>query len=233
MGRRRRVVAFAVLPLWYMLVSASTRSPPGRDRAGGRSAFSLDSYRFLASSVFGFYPDPGAQPAALGGHDAGQPGHRDPGGVRLARLPVPASAQILAVMLAFAFFPGIVCWCRYQVFADGLARPARRHRPRPAELHAAAGGLVPRLRVPRRAGRGRGGRPGRRGRPSRADLAGGAARGPPGVAGTTALVFVASWNDFLFSSGPEPQRPERDAAGAAVQAAGASGSWAARWRPPC
>ena len=196
------VFAFTVLPLWYMLVLSVDPDPAGGDTGLWPHAFSLDNYRFLSSSVFGFYPALQRSLLLSVSTTALSLLIAVPAAYALGRLSVPGRGLILAAMLGLAFFPAIVLLVPISLALSavgGLDRLAGiglaqlsftvplavwfltyAFRQVPLEVEEAAlmdgasrAQLVLRVLLP-------------------------IAR--PGVAGTTALVFVASWNDFLFSS---------------------------------
>lgn len=196
------VVLFAVLPLWYMLVLSLDPDPAGAGTGLWPQRLSVSNYRFLSAPVFGFYPALLHSLLVSGVTTAVSLVVATPAAYALARLHVPGTARILAAMLAFAFFPGIVLLVPLSVVFSavglldrlsgiGIAQLsftvplavwfltyAFRQVPLEVEEAALVDGanrrqLVLRVLLP-------------------------VAR--PGVAGTTALVFVASWNDFLFGS---------------------------------
>ena len=196
------VVLFAALPLWYMLVMSFDPDPGGGGAGLWPQRFSFGNYRFLSAPVFAFYPALLRSVVLTTATTAVSLLVATPTAYALARLHVRGTARILAAMLAFAFFPGIVLVVPLsKVFSDigwldrlygiGLAQLSftvplavwfltYAFRQVPLEVEEAAlmdgasrAQLVLRVLLP-------------------------IAR--PGVAGTTALVFVASWNDFLFSS---------------------------------
>jgi multiple sugar transport system permease protein len=197
------VVAFAALPLWYMLVLSFDPDPAGSGTGLVPHAFSLGSYRFLASSVFGFYPTLARSLLLSVGTTLVSLAVAIPAAYALARLPVPGRAQILAVMLAFAFFPGIVVLVPISQILSGLGWLDRLGGIGLAQLSYTLPLAVWFLAYAFRAV------PVEVEEAARVDGAGTFALvwrvvlpvARPGVAGTTALVFVASWNDFLFSSG--------------------------------
>ena len=196
------VFAFTVLPVWYMLVLSVDPDPVGGRTGLWPHGFSLDNYRFLSSSIFGFYPALRRSLLLSVGTTALSLLIAVPAAYALGRLSVPGRGLILAAMLGLAFFPAIVLLVPISLTLSavggldrlagiGLAQLsftvplavwflsyAFRAVPREVEeaaLMDGAGTLqrVVRVIVP-------------------------IAR--PGIAGTTALVFVASWNDFIFSS---------------------------------
>jgi ABC-type glycerol-3-phosphate transport system permease component len=197
------VVVFAVLPLWVM-VSLSVDPAAGSSGNGlWPSGVSLDNYRFLSSPVFGFYPALRHSLLLSLGTTIVSLVVAVPAAYALGRLSVPGQSRILAALLALAFFPGIVVLLPMSVMFSslgwldhlagiGLAQLsftvplavwfltyAFRAVPREVEEAALVDGANARQRI------------------LRVILP--VAR--PGVAGTTAIVFVASWNDFVFSSG--------------------------------
>ena len=196
------VVAFAVLPVWIMVVLSLDPDPVGSGSTLLPSALSGVNYRTLSDPVFGFYPALGRSLLLSLGTTVVSLLVASPAAYALGRLPVPRRGQLLAAMLAFAFFPGIVVLLPMSLFfADvglldtlvgiGIAQLsftvplavwflayAFRQVPNEVEEAARVDGagvvsIIARIIVP-------------------------VAR--PGVAGTTVLVFVASWNDYVFSS---------------------------------
>lgn len=195
------MVGFAVLPLWIMLVLSLDPDPGGSGVGLWPHGLSLSNYRLLSSPVFGFFPAMTRSLAVSVGTTLVSLAVAIPTAYALARLPVPSRQRVLAAMLALAFFPGIVLLVPLSdVFSSiglldrlagiGLAQLsftvplavwfltyAFRQVPLEVEEAARIDGagtvqLVWRVALP-------------------------VAR--PGVAGTTALVFVASWNDFIFA----------------------------------
>ncbi len=197
------MVAFAVLPLWYMLVLSLNPDPAGAGAGLWPHRVSLGNYRFLASPVFGFYPALQRSVLLSAGTTAVSLLIATPAAYALGRMRVPGRGRVLAAMLALAFFPGMILLVPMSVLFSGLGWLDRlagiglaqlsftvplavwfltyAFRAVPAEVEEAA--LVDGA--------------GTRQRLLRVVLP--IAR--PGFAGTTALVFVASWNDFVFSSG--------------------------------
>lgn len=196
------VVVFAALPLWYMVVLSLDPDPAGVGAGLWPQRISLDNYRALASPAFDFYPALQNSVLLSVGTTAASLLIAVPAAHALSRLYVPARQQVLAAMLAFAFFPQIILGVPLSfIFSSigwldrlggiGLAQMsftvplavwflAHAFRQVPEEVVEAA----------RLDGAG-----------TRQVILGvilPSARA--GVAGTTALVFVASWNDFLFSS---------------------------------
>lgn len=197
------VVGFAVLPLWYMLVLSLDPDPVGSGAELIPRRLSLDNYRVLSFPIFGFYPALVRSLLLSVGTTAVSLLVATPAAYALGRMRVRGREWILAGMLALIFFPGIILLTSMGVvFTDlglldrlagiGLAQLsftvpmaiwflAYAFRQVPEEIEEAA----------------------------RVDGAGTAQRiwrillpvARPGVAGTTVLVFVASWNDFIFSSG--------------------------------
>ena len=196
------VVAFTALPLWYLVVLSLDPDPVGNGTGLWPRRLSLGNYRFLASPVFGFYPALQRSLLLAVGTTAVSLLVAIPGAYALARLSVPGTARILAAMLGFAFFPGVVLlaplskvysslgWLDH-LTAIGLAQLsftvplavwlltyAFRQVPREVEEAALMDGARTFQRIVR--------------------VVLPIAR--PGLAGTVALVFVTSWNDFLFTS---------------------------------
>ncbi len=100
------VVLFVVAPLWYMVVLSLDPDPVGGAAGMIPRRVSFDNYRLLTSDVFGVLPRAAAQPRAVGGDDPRQPADRDPCRLRPGPARVRGKELILALMLAFAFFPG-------------------------------------------------------------------------------------------------------------------------------
>jgi ABC-type glycerol-3-phosphate transport system permease component len=196
------VVAFVVVPLWYMVVLSLNPDPVGSGPSLLPKRVSLDNYRFLASPAFGFFGSLMRSVLLSVGTTAVSLLLAVPAGYALGRLGVPGRAHALVAMLGFAFFPGIVLlvplsvwFSRFgwldRLFGIGLAQLsftvplavwfvtyAFRTVPREVEDAALVDGAGTAQRIVR--------------------VVLPIAR--PGIAGTTALVFVASWNDYIFSS---------------------------------
>jgi trehalose/maltose transport system permease protein len=196
------VVVFVVLPLWYMLVMSLDPDPASHGPSLWPQALSLDNYRFLSAPVFRFYPALGRSLLLALGTTAASMLIAIPGAYALGRLAVPGQAKILAGLITLAFFPGIVLVVPLsKTFADigwldrlygiGFAQLsftlplalwflAYAFRSVPRDVEEAAmvdgAGIVSRIAL----------------------VVLPIAR--PGVAGATVIVFVASWNDFLFGS---------------------------------
>jgi ABC-type glycerol-3-phosphate transport system permease component len=194
------VVAFTALPTLYLLLMSLTRDPV----AGVWPLhLTLDNYRLLSAPVFGFYPALRHSLLLSGGTTAASLVIAVPAAYALGRLAVPFRGQIMASLLALAFFPGILLLVPLRtMLADvglfdrlagiGIAQLSftvplavwflsYAFRQVPDEVEEAAkidgAGTVRRiLRVILPIAR-------------------------PGMAATTAIVFLASWSDFLFSSG--------------------------------
>jgi multiple sugar transport system permease protein len=197
------VVLFTVLPLWVMLVlSLDPLAGGGAGDGLWPERLSLANYRFLGSPVFGFYPTLARSVALTVGTTLVSLLVALPAGYALARLSVPGVQRILVLMLGLAFFPGIVIGLPLailfedvglldQLIGIGLAQLSftvplavwfvtYAFRSVPAEVEEAAmmdgasvGQRLVRVVLP-------------------------TAR--PGIAAATIVVFVASWNDFVFSS---------------------------------
>lgn len=196
------VVLFVVAPLWYMLVLSLDPDPVGGAAGMVPQRVSLDNYRLLTSEVFGFYPALQRSLLLSVVTTAVSLLIAIPGAYALGRLDVRGRDRILALMLALAFFPGIVLVVPIaKVYADvgwldhlapiGLAQLSYTvplavwlltyaFRAVPQEVEDAA--LMDGARTLQRL--------------SRVVLP----MARAGVGGTVALVFVASWNDFLFAS---------------------------------
>ena len=197
------VVVFAVLPVWIMVVLSLDPDPVGSGSTLLPSALSGDQLPDPVRPGLRLLPGAGAQPAALAGHDGGQPAGGQPRGVRPGPAAGARRGQLLAAMLAFAFFPGIVVLLPMSLFFAGVGLLDTLVGIGIAQLSFTVPLAVWFLAYAFRHGaaRGRGGGPGRRRRRRRPSSRGSSCRSPgPGVAGTTVLVFVASWNDFVFSS---------------------------------
>lgn len=197
------VVLFTVAPLWVMVVLSLDPDPQGREGAGlWPHAVTFDNYRTLSSTAFGFFPALRHSLMVSGSVTLVSLLVAVPGAYALARLTVPHTARILVAMLAFAFFPGIVLaaplaktfadigWLDH-LFAIGIAQLSftlplavwfltYAFRAVPPDVEEA--GKVDGATVVQRM------------------LLIVLPMARPGVAGTVALVFVASWNDFIFAS---------------------------------
>lgn len=196
------VVAFAVLPLWYVLMLSLDPDPV---TAGGSllpRAVTMDNYRFLASPQVGFYPAVGRTLLLSAGTTAAAMALAVPAAYALGRLPVRGASRILPALLTLAFFPGILLLIPLRtVYRDlgwtdqlatiGLtqlsyALPiavwflAYAFREVPVELEEAA--ILDGASVLQRI----------------VGILLPIARS--GVAATVAVVFVLTWNDFLFTS---------------------------------
>ena len=197
------LVAFVALPLWIVVVLSLDPVAGGGDSIGlWPRRVSLDNFRLLTSPIYGFYTALSHSLIVSVSTTLVSLLVAIPAAYALGRLSVPGQARILAVLIGLAFFPGIVIELPLGIlFADnglldtlqGMAIAqlsftvplavwflayAFRAVPREVEEAALMDGAgtvqrVVRVIVP-------------------------IAR--PGIAGTTALVFVASWNDFIFSS---------------------------------
>jgi ABC-type glycerol-3-phosphate transport system permease component len=195
------VVAFAVLPLWYLLVLSLSPDPAGAGLWPTR--LTLDNYRLLSSPAFGFPPGLRRSILLSAGTTAVSLLIAVPAAYALARLPVPGRERLLAATIALPFFPGVLLLVPLRTGSArlgwfdhlptiGLAQLsftlplavfflayAFRHVPDEVLEAAVLDGAgtwhrILRIVLP---------------------------MARPGVAATTALVFVWSWNDFLFSSG--------------------------------
>jgi multiple sugar transport system permease protein len=196
------IVAFAALPLWYMVVLSLDRDPVGSGVGLIPKRVSFDNYRVLSQPAFGFYPALRHSLLVSVSTTVFSLAVAVPASYALAKLPVPGRDRILAVMLALIFFPGIILLTSLgvlferldlldQLFGIGIAQLSftvpmavwfvtYAFRQVPGEVEEAA----------------------------KMDGAGVARRiwhvllpmARPGVAGATVLVFVASWNDYIFGS---------------------------------
>ena len=196
------LVAFVALPLWVVVVLSLDPVAGGGDGIGlWPHRISLDNYRLLTSPLYGFYNALSHSMLVSVGTTAASLLVAIPAAYALGRMDVPGQARILAALIGLAFFPGIVIELPLGIlFADhglldtlqgmGIAQLsftvplavwflAYAFRAVPREVEEAAlmdgAGVVARIvRVILPMAR-------------------------AGVAGTTVLVFVASWNDFVFS----------------------------------
>jgi len=196
------VVGFAVLPLWYMLVLSLERDPAGSGAGLWPHSLSLGNYRFLSSPVFGFFPALRHSLLLSVGTTAVSLLIAIPAAYALGRLRVPARGWILAAMLGLAFFPGIVVLVPVSRLLASVGWLDRLGGMGLAQLSFTVPLAVWFLSYAFR------GVPVEVEEAAKVDGAGTVQRivrvilpiARPGVAGTTAIVFVASWNDFLFSS---------------------------------
>lgn len=196
------VVAFAALPLWYMVVLSLDRDPVGSGVGFIPKQLSFDNYRVLSMPAFGFYPALRHSLLVSVSTTVLSLAVAVPASYALAKLPVRGRERVLAVMLALIFFPGIVLLTSLgvlferlnlldQLWGIGIAQLSftvpmalwfvtYAFRQVPDDVEEAA----------------------------KVDGAGVARRiwhvilpmARPGVAGATVLVFVASWNDYIFGS---------------------------------
>lgn len=196
------VVAFTVLPLWYMLVLSFDPDPVGSGVGLVPQRFSFGNYQVLSLPAFGFYPALRHSLLVSVSTTVLSLAVAVPAAYALAKLPVRGRARILAAMLALIFFPGIILVTSLgltferldlldQLYGIGIAQLSftvpmavwfvtYAFRQVPAEVEEAA--KVDGANVARRIWH----------------VILPMAR--PGVAGATVLVFVASWNDFIFGS---------------------------------
>lgn len=196
------VVAFVVLPIWYMLVSSLDPDPVGAGTGLLPHRFTLDNYRFLGAPHAGFYPALARTLLLSGVTTLAALLVAVPAAYALARLSVPGARQVLVGMLTLVFFPGVLLLVPMQktfsslgwidtLPAIGLAQLSFALPLAVWFLAAAFGEVPPEVEEA-----------------AMLDGAGVLRRiagvvvpmSRPGVAATTALVFVFSWNDFLFSS---------------------------------
>jgi multiple sugar transport system permease protein len=195
------VVAFTALPILYMVLLSFDPDPVGA--AAWPPRISGVNYATLADPIFGFYPALVRSLVVAVGTTLASLVITVPGAYALARLNVPGASRLLAGMLALAFFPGVILLVTLsRLFSaiglfDQLAGISVAQlsfavplalwfityafRQVPPELEEAArldgaGTRTVILRVFLPVAR-------------------------PGLAAATALVFLASWSDFLFSSG--------------------------------
>jgi ABC-type glycerol-3-phosphate transport system permease component len=194
------VVVFTAYPLVYLLLLSLTRDPVG---GVWPLHLTLANYRALSTPQLSFYPALQHSLLVSLGATAVSLGLAVPAAYALGRLPVPWRGQIMAGLLALAFFPGILLLVPLRRVLSALGLFDRltgiaiaqlsftvplavwflsyAFRQVPVEVEEAAkldgAGTVRRmLRIVLPIAR-------------------------PGVAATTAVVFLASWSDFLFSSG--------------------------------
>jgi ABC-type glycerol-3-phosphate transport system permease component len=196
------LVAFVAVPLWVVVVLSLDPVAGGGDSVGlWPRRVSLDNYRFLTSPVYGFYNALSHSLIVSAATTVVSLLVAIPAAYALGRLRVPGQARILAVLIGLAFFPGVVIELPLGIlFAEnglldtlvGVATAqlsftvplavwflAYAFRAVPREVEEAAlmdgAGVVARI--------------------TRVILP----MARAGLAGTTVLVFVASWNDFVFS----------------------------------
>jgi ABC-type glycerol-3-phosphate transport system permease component len=196
------VVAFAALPLWYMIVLSLDRDPVGSGVGLIPQRFSFDNYRVLSLPAFGFYPALRHSLLVSVSTTVLSLAVAVPAAYALSKLPVRGRDRILTVMLALIFVPGIILLTSLgvqferldlldQLLGIGIAQLSftvpmavwfvtYAFRQVPDDVEEAA--KVDGANVGRRIWH----------------VILPMAR--PGVAGATVLVFVASWNDFIFSS---------------------------------
>jgi multiple sugar transport system permease protein len=197
------VVLFTVLPLWVMLVLSLDPVAGGGDTIGlWPQRLSLDNFRLLSQPTFGFYPALARSLALSVSVTVVSIAIAVPAGYSLGRTRVPGKARILALMLGLAFFPGIVIEIPLSIFFSdvglldtlwgiGLAQLsftvplavwfvayAFSAVPNEVEEAALVDGAPLRQRILRVL----------------------LPMARPGVVGATILVFVASWNDFVFAA---------------------------------
>lgn len=197
------VVAFTVVPLWYMVVLSLDPDPAGAGTGLWPQRVSLSNYRFLASPVFGFYPALTRSLLLSAGTTAVSLLVAIPAAYALGRLRLPGRARVLAAMLALAFFPGVVLLVPMSVMFSALGWIDRLGGIGLAQLSFTVPLAIWFLAYAFRAV------PGEVEEAARVDGAGTTQiivrvilpMARPGVMGATVLVFVASWNDFLFSGG--------------------------------
>lgn len=195
------VIAFAAAPLLYMIRLSLDPDPVGA--ASWPPRFSLVNYAALASPVFGFYPALRLSLLLTGGVTLATLLVAVPAGYALARLRLRSTRWILPGTLALAFFPGVVILVTMRrrlaelglldtLVGIGIAQlsitlplavffTTYAFRQIDDEIEDAA----------RLDGAGT----------ARLILQIGLPIARPGLAATTALVVLASWSDFLFTSG--------------------------------
>lgn len=195
------VVAFTALPLLYLLLMSLTRDPVGS--GVWPLHLTLLNFRLLSSPQFAFYPALRHSLMVSTGATAVSLAVAIPSAYALGRLPVRGRQQIRASLLALAFFPGILLLVPMRTVLSELGLYDRLLGIGIAQLSftvplavwflSYAFGQVP-DEVEEAA---------------EIDGAGTLRRivrivlpiARPGFAATAAVVFLASWSDFLFSSG--------------------------------
>jgi ABC-type glycerol-3-phosphate transport system permease component len=194
------VVAFTALPLLYLLLMSLTRDPVG---GVWPLHLTLGNYRALSSPAFGFYPALRHSLLVSGGATAASLVVAVPAAYALGRLPIPGRAQIMAALLAMAFFPGILLLIPLRTVLSSLGLYDRLAGIGIAQLSFTVPLAVWFLSYAFRQV------PDEVEEAAKIDGAGTLRRvvrivlpmARPGLAATTAVVFLASWSDFLFSSG--------------------------------
>ena len=196
------VVAFAALPLWYMLVLSLDPDPVGSGVGLIPKRISLDNYRVLSLPAFGFYPALRHSLLVSVSTTVVSLAVAVPAAYALSKLPVRGRDRILAVMLALIFFPGIILLTSLGVLFEQLDLLDRLVGIGVAQLSFTVPMAVWFVTYAFRQV------PDDVEEAAKVDGANVARRiwhvilpmARPGVAGATVLVFVASWNDFIFGS---------------------------------
>lgn len=196
------VVAFAALPLWYMVVLSLDRDPVGSGVGLLPKSFSFDNYRVLSLPAFGFYPALRHSLLVSVSTTVFSLAVAVPAAYALAKLPVRGRERILAMMLALIFFPGIILLTSLGVLFERLDLLDRLVGIGIAQLSFTVPMAVWFVTYAFRQV------PGEVEEAAKVDGANVVRRiwhvilpmARPGVAGATVLVFVASWNDFIFGS---------------------------------
>ena len=195
------VIAFMVFPLLYMVLLSLDPDPVGAQ--GWPPRISLVNYLALASPDLGFARAIGNSLLLSTGTTLVSIALAVPAAYALARLPVPGAGRILPAMLALAFFPGVILLVTLSRIFTAIGVYDRLPGIGIAQLSFALPLAVWFLtyafsQVPNDL-------------TDAARLDGAGTRqillrvvlpiARPGVAATVAVVFLASWSDFLFSTG--------------------------------
>ena len=196
------VVAFAALPVWYMIVLSLDPEPVGSGVGLIPRRLSLDNYRVLSLPAFGFVPALRHSLLVSVGTTVLSLVVAVPAAYALARLSVRGRERILAAMLALIFFPGIILLTSLGVLFTRLGLLDRLVGIGVAQLSFTVPMAVWFVTYAFRQV------PGEVEEAAKVDGANTARRiwhvilpmARPGVAGATVLVFVASWNDYIFGS---------------------------------
>jgi ABC-type glycerol-3-phosphate transport system permease component len=196
------VVTFAVVPTWYMLVLSFDRDPVGSGVGLIPKRLSLDNYRVLSSAAYGFYPALRHSLLVSVSTTVVSLAVAVPASYALAKLPVRGRDRVVTTMLALIFFPGIILLTSLGVLFERLHLLDRLLGIGVAQLSFTVPMAVWFVTYAFRQV------PGEVEEAAKVDGAGVGRRiwhvilptARPGVAGATVLVFVASWNDFIFSS---------------------------------
>lgn len=194
------VVAFTALPTLYLLLMSLTRDPVS---GVWPLHLTLDNYRVLSLATFGFYPALRHSLLVSAGTTAVSLVIAIPAAYALGRLAVPGRGQIMASLLALAFFPGILLLVPLRMMLASVGLYDRLAGIGIAQLSFAVPLAVWFLSYAFRQV------PDEVEEAAKIDGAGTLRRvlrivlpiARPGLAATTAVVFLSSWSDFLFSSG--------------------------------